>query len=331
MSRVTQARLQPNWTTYVGALQGVLAAAGLTDLDTSQLMGMAGMAFHLIMHEGCCPSSVTVYDWGQEHASGLDRIGVLSESCQAMSDWNTFSAACRRAPEHIKASIDRGTGVVLWGVDAPEFGVVYGYDDGDGAFLVDGVRSPSAPIPYENVGRSSDVPILHYVIPIERVEYDKGKSYKQSLQFYVRHMEWQAGSCPEGYEESPYKNGLRAYDNWVRALEIGPYNPFGLRYNTSVYAQAKGHAARYLTWLAQSWDGLPYLAEIAATMGENARLFDQMLAALEATGDASHLGHPVRPAQAAAVASLVRQAKGIEERTLTLVKRALASDKPQAG
>jgi hypothetical protein len=49
----TAARLQPSWTTFVGAAQGVLAAAGLLDprLDTSALMGLSGRAFHLTLDD----------------------------------------------------------------------------------------------------------------------------------------------------------------------------------------------------------------------------------------------------------------------------------------
>ena len=97
-----------------------------------------------------------------------------------------------------------------------------------------------------------------------------------------------------------------------------------------MYADAKGHAARYLTWLAESWGGLPHLPEIAAAMEENARTFAQMLEALEATDDGAHLGRPVSPAQAAAMVPLVKQARRIEEKTVALVKRALEEDTSRA-
>ncbi|HAI86075.1 MAG TPA: hypothetical protein DCL63_03685 [Firmicutes bacterium] len=33
----------------------LLAAAGMTDLSLSQMMGMTGIGFHFIVHEECCP------------------------------------------------------------------------------------------------------------------------------------------------------------------------------------------------------------------------------------------------------------------------------------
>lgn len=57
-------------------------------------MGLTGMAFHLIMHQECCPSSVTSYDWLSEHSIAFDRLGVLSEIYQGWSTATTTPPAC---------------------------------------------------------------------------------------------------------------------------------------------------------------------------------------------------------------------------------------------
>ena len=46
------------WTTYIGSVYGVVKAAGLWEGEVWQLMGMSGLAFHFIVHETACPSSV---------------------------------------------------------------------------------------------------------------------------------------------------------------------------------------------------------------------------------------------------------------------------------
>ncbi|MHB0886747.1 MAG: hypothetical protein ACYC41_12790, partial [Bacillota bacterium] len=202
MTRKTiDARFTPLWTSYGGAAHGVLKAAGMYDGDITRLMGQTGLAFHLIWHETCCPSSVTIYDWVEEHQTAMERLGVLTEAFIAMPGSPSYDAARRRAVVNIKAAIDRGMGVILWGVDTGEFGVVYGYDDADGVLLVDGVGKTAAgsnPILYENVGRSFEgAPILHYQVPVEKVPYDPARSYRESLAFYVRHMESRSHIAPE--------------------------------------------------------------------------------------------------------------------------------------
>ena len=323
----TAARLQPCWTTFVGATQGVLTAAGLIDpgLDASALMGLSGRAFHLTLDDTCWPGCATLYDWPREHAAAFERLGVLAEVFQARPESPTYDAARRRAVTHIKASLDRGVAVVLWGVDAPEFGVVSGYDDADGVFLVDGVArlngGRSTPILYENVGRSSDVPELHYVVPVERVPWDPAAAHRAALRDYLERTEVRPQLVPR------YPSGLRAYDNWTKALEAGTFVPFGLRYNTAVLADAKQHAATYLERLAAEGVAGPHLADAAVTARENAALFRQMLEALgmAGPGGAAHLGQPVAPAQAEALVPLVGAARNLETRQLDAIKRALES------
>ena len=328
-SRVTtEARISPSWTSFIGAAEGVLRAAGLLHegVDTSQLMALSGRAFHLVMDERCWPGCPTIYDWMREHPAAFERVGVLAEAYYTMPGSPAYVAAQRRAVGHIKASLDRGVAVVLWGVDAPEFGAVYGYDDGDGVLLTDGVARAnggrSAPILYENVGRSSDVPELHYVIPIERVPWDPAAAHRAAVGDYVQRMERRTISHGVGTQQA----GLGAYDVWVQALEGGTYEPFGLRYNAAILADAKKHAAGYFERIAtDSAVGLSGLGEVAAAARENAGVYDRMLAAIEmdVSKGGAHLGKPVTAAQTKALVPLVKEAKRIEARQLELVKRAL--------
>src|SRR5688572_15085828 len=214
-SAKTDARAEMTWTTFVGASVGVLRAAGLADesLDVSQFFGVSGRAFHMVIQEGCDASGPTVYDWPRQHPLAFERAGVFAEEYQTRPEQPSYEAARRRAVANIKAAIDRGVGVVLWGGDAPEFGVVYGYDDADGVFLTDGVgrfnTGHSTPILYENVGNSCDVPELHYIVPVERIAVDAAAVHRHVLAGYVEQMRGRV------YAPPGYKAGLTAYDAWA--------------------------------------------------------------------------------------------------------------------
>jgi hypothetical protein len=325
----TGARIQPNWTTFIGAAEGALKAAELIDdrVDRSQLMGLSGRAFHLVMDEKCWAGCPTMYEWPREHVLAFERVGVLAEAFHTMPDSPAYEAAQRRAVEHIKASLDRGVAVVLWGVDAPEFGVAYGYDDADGVFLVDGVArlngGSSTPILYENVGRTSDVPELHYVIPIERVRWDPAAAHRAAIAEYVERMERRAHSHGAGTQQS----GLLAYDVWLKALEGGTFEAFGLRYNTAVLADAKKHGAVYFERLASEGGlGRPRLTEVAKAARENADVYGRMMGALgmDPSEGGANLGKPVTAEQAKALVPLVKEAKRVETRQVELAKGALA-------
>ena len=314
----TDARAEMTWTTFVGASVGVLRAAGLADerLDVSQFFGLSGRAFHMTIQEACDASGPTVYDWPREHPHAFERAGVLAEVYQTRPEQPSYEAARRRAVLHVKEAIARGVGVVLWGVDAPEFGVAYGYDDADGVFLTDGVgrfnTGHSTPILYENVGRSCDVPELHYVVPVERIAVDAAAVHHDVLVGYVEQMRGRV------YAPPGYKAGLAAYDAWAKALESGQYDHFGVRYNTVLLADARGHGAAYLERVGPE--------DVAAAARETAGMYKRMLGAIGMDGPnpPAHLGLPVTPAQAKALAALVREAKAVEARQVEVVERALA-------
>lgn len=248
------------WTTYIGSIDAVLRGAGLWNEDPFLLMGMTGMAFHFIVHETLCPSSVTVYNWAEEHFAMMDRIGIHTDTYHFFNDrpMNTFHQIQADAIRRIKASIDQGKAVVMW---APtpllEFGVVYGYDDEDRVFFVkDCVNPDPDPLLYENLGRS-EVPILSYQIVREKVTVDPEKIYRESLAFGVSEWNKPQHTAPR------YASGRKGYENISTALEKGNFNPFGLTYCLHVYADSKNDAAQYLTHVAKTSRRLRGLGEAA--------------------------------------------------------------------
>lgn len=316
--RAIDARFVEGWMSYVGAVQGVLDAAGMGPWEYWRLMGGTGMAFHLVMHETCCISSVTMYDWRHTHLAALDQIGVLSEVHQALPGSPTYDAACRRAVVRIKQSIDEGIGVVLWGVDTGEFGVVYGYDDEDGVLLTSGCYGPKGnPILYENVGRSfPGAPILHCQVILERVPVDERQTARSSLQYYVDLMTRTSPIAPG------YRTGLGAYDNWIQGLQTEGFSQEGCRYATFVYAEARQCAARYVEHLAEADSAL---APAAAAFRRTAGIYGRMMEVLgQDLGDPSALNTPVSAEQAAALVPLLRQAKESEAETVALVQHYLS-------
>ncbi|RXZ77789.1 hypothetical protein EBB07_27335 [Paenibacillaceae bacterium] len=302
-----------SWTTYLGAAHGVLSAAKLTDLSLMEMAGMTGMAFHLYMHKHCDAAAVTVYDWVGRHQSALDRIGVLSETYHYEPGSRTYEPAKKRAAFNIKNAIDQGTGVVAWAIDTGEFGIIYGYDDEDGVFLVDGVdrfNRPlgSDPMLYENIGmKFPPAPFVHYQIPLASVAFNREQTYIDSLTFYVHEMK-------KGYHMSPdFQSGFLAYDIWVHSLKNDTYNPFGLRYCTIVYAEAKCFAAEYMQYLAADWGGLKGMHDVAGNFKQVAVIYRSMMDALEQSWDGGgDLGKKVTTDQAKQLIPYLQQAKELE-------------------
>lgn len=230
------------WTTYIGSVYGVMKAAGFWTEDISLLMGKTAMAFHFIVHEIACPSSVTVYDWNMTHFTMMDRIGVYTDSICIFnrSGMNTFSRVQEDAIAKIKASIDGGRGVVVWAPsEILEFGIITGYDDSDRIFFIkDCVSEDPDPLLYDNLGRS-EVPYLYIQCFHGRIQVDEEKIFRDSL-----------GTGLYYWQEKPYSlkysSGAGGYAALVQTLEQGNYHEFGVSYIIQVYADAKSHLARYL-------------------------------------------------------------------------------------
>lgn len=275
------------------------------------LAGMTGLAFHFCIERSLHHSGLTVYsndnDWVSYHREALGRVGVRMEMGHARPEWGAeYDQARRVAIPRIKAVLDRGVAVVLWGVDYDEYGVVYGYDDEDGVLLVDGVEinpaGASNPVLYENLGRHGKaLPWLHYEIPIERVTVDRVEAYRASLAFYVDQMDRQVD-----LDTSPWRHihGLPGYEAWVSALESGQFSPFGLRYCTRVYGEAKRFGAQYLAQVARAMPGVEPVAE----------LFNRLAGVYDRMGSAETAG----------LVPLVREAQRMETEAVYQVRALLA-------
>lgn len=320
----TKARMHGTWLSYIGSVYGAIKAAELCDLDLIDVYGISGMGGHFIVHEACDASSVTVYNWIDDHMGALDRLGILSEVYLAFPGSRTYEAARRRAIINIKASIDRGVPVVLWGVDVPEFGLVHGYDDADGVLLVSGVfgQGPegSRPMLYENVGNSAEVaPLLHYQVPVERVELDLERAHRDALARFVAKME-------RPYQMEPkYHVGLAAYDAWLQALTRPDLSHRGLRYLVYVYYETKDFWAAYVRRLAESGLGVAGLAAAAERFTAVAGLYEQMMTTLGQSYEPPPImEEPVTAAQLASLERLLREARAMETEAVGLLKKALA-------
>ncbi len=309
-------KLQGNGcSTYLCSVAGVLEGAGLWDEEFYKMAGMTGMAFHFIVHKQLCPSSVTVYEWQNEHFAMIDRIGIESEvfTYHLYYNLNTFEKVQELAVERIKDSIDRGRGVVVW---APtpilEFGIISGYDDNDGVFYVkDCTMDDVDPLLYSNLGKV-EVPILSYQLFYDRVSVDEQSTVRSSLEFGIQ--EWN-----KEYHVSPdYYSGRKGYQAFIEALEKEDYDPFGLSYIIFSYHMAKECLEEYLTYLAArpEYSDLGKTAELYKDIAAN---FRKMAELVPFNGPGTEIDKGVVPQ----VIPFLRNALELEDKAMRKVKEFL--------
>jgi hypothetical protein len=309
------------WTSYIASVGGVLRGAGLWDGEIYELMGMTGLAFHFIIHETCCPSSVTVYDWMNEHFSAMDRIGIYSESYQLFNDpkWNTFEKAQVTAINRIKESLDEGIGVTVW---APnyllEFGIIKGYDDEDKVFYIqDATGKEEDPLLYINLGKS-EVPVLFYQIFKDKIYVETGRIYRDSLYFAIN--EWN-----KEYHVNPsYSSGRKGYNSLIQTLERGDFDEFGLAYNMAVYSDSKKCIAKYLEFItneSRELTGLTKAAELYSLVADKYSRITQLVPFSGSNGK----GGNVDKNNISELTELVKACKGFEDQAMDIIKKSLES------
>ncbi len=305
-----------SWTTYIGSVHGVLVNAGLWDEDVERLMGMTGMAFHFIAHYQACPSSVTVYDWFNEHFRMMDRIGIVNETMYVENDGrlNTFKKAQGRAVDRIRDSIDRGMGVVVW---APtpilEFGIITGYDDGDKVFhVMDCLGKEPDPLLYSNLGRS-EVPVLFIQLFYERVPVDNEKIFRDSLEYGAH--QWEKESHIKGYA-----CGRKGYEYLIKTLEKRDYNPFGLAYLIAVYADSKNNIASYLNYIISETKDLKGLDEAFDIYNRVKGKYQKLtqLAPFKGPGQGEVKEENVKP-----MIKVVKECLELEDKAMSVIKTSL--------
>ncbi len=303
-----------SWTSYIGSTYGVLRGAGLWQEEIYRLMGMTGMAFHFVMHKQSCPSSITVYDWMDEHLAMMDRIGVYSDVSFGHTGMNTFGIRQREAIARIKEAIDRGVGVVVWApTPVLEFGIICGYDDEDRVFHVRHCL-PGEPDPllYDNLGKS-EVSILFYQIVHERVSVPPERVHRSALRYGVE--QWNQVA----QHSADYACGRKGYDALIATLERGDYNPFGLCYNLQVYGDARDSLARYLR---------DVVAEVPAlAIGEAAALYAEVAARYGRIRELAPFSGPQAsapiPGATPELLALAKECQGLEDRAIGIIARAL--------
>lgn len=138
------------------------------------------------------------------------------------------------------------------------------------------------------------------------------------MKFYVQEMEKQNHMSPD------FQSGFKAYDNWIQALKQNTYNAFGLRYSTTVYAEAKMMAAQYVRKLANAWGGIQGLHDVADRFDRIADIYRRMmLEVLEQDWDgAKHLRKQIATEQARGMIPYLHQAKSLETESVRIIKEA---------
>ena len=214
---------QPCWLSYTGAIAGSLKGLG-TDCDIVDVGGHSGYAFIINVSKGVtCPSGPTALPpetWKQIH-KGTKSLGWTLEYYEYPKSYPAEEGnptpeeieIAKELFEKIKQEIDeKDRPVVLWGLVAPEYGIVKGYDGN--SYIVSTFRrllnQAEMPIPFHDLKAPGCIDAFFFR---NRTKPEARVSETEALESAIR---FAAAEMPI---LNNYAAGPEALDEWANVLE----------------------------------------------------------------------------------------------------------------
>ena len=251
LEKVEIVRTEP---TIIWAMYPCMRALG-EDWSLAYLMGINGYAFRLAVDAQISGYHSHVVDWDKvwelpERAGyKVYEIDVTLKGSHAKVSSEEFEAKKEEAWEKARAGIDRGVPAFIWqpmtvqqkeeGLSAYEYGIVYGYDERTGEYLINHPWVGEFSVPYKGIGHTDPVNWFQVTWFEKKTTIDPKELELQGLKFAVEHAHRTPPNEPVGW-------GLGGYATWIRALETGKIGADGGGHMATMVRECRGHAVAFL-------------------------------------------------------------------------------------
>lgn len=302
----------PHRVTLVGALGGLLAAAG-RPLELPYVMGATGHAFRLTLDLIISPSAPVELNF-HELFPLWENLGAWFKRVGARPSDEGYESIRADVIRRVRESLAQGRPAIVYDLlGVPEYGLVVGADAERFACLT--LANPSEPgwmdlsawPPREHYGftRAEAITLLDLA-----PDFDRRRAEVASLRFAVDHF-WESAS-----RDMWLQHGKGAYEFWQATLASplplhGPEPGLGQSYNLLVLHRARRDAAAYLIELASRYPEAPTLVGAAAAYGRVAAALEEAVALLPFPGEG--LGQRRQEVAGLIGRALTAERDGIEE------------------
>ncbi|WP_340387991.1 RNA polymerase sigma factor [Paenibacillus sp. FSL E2-0151] len=258
-------RAPQTWNSAAASIHEMLGYIGPSP-SLPMVMGMSGLSFRLtILPQDIHIAGPTAYNFKEVLTRGLRHMGYRSHAVEALASEAGLNAnlvdpsmleekakgkrllnpRLVQALSLIRYSIHRGIPAVVWDLNIPEFGLIYGYDDA--ARTLHGTDfTKSGIIPYDHVGRGVNQEV--FVLAAESDGMIREMNLHAALTAVLAHYR---GEDP--YTLPNTVSGVAAYAVWREALEYRRVEPNGHAYNIAVLWDARRYASEFFKELSLKW------------------------------------------------------------------------------
>jgi hypothetical protein len=278
----SKAEYQPCWLSLLGAVAGSLTALG-TKCNTIDVGGHTGYPFLINVSKGeTCPSGPTALHIKTflEMLEAIQSLGWRIQNFEYPHSYPSGSSGptsdelrvVRGLFERIKKEMEQNDRpVVVYGLAAPEYGIVCGYE-GE-SYVVStfrGLQDPGvaeAPIPYHSLNAPGCVDALFFE---KKVRTREGKARRAALARALKFADGRAET------QKNYLSGPSALEEWARVLEEVPQtsqNYMGNSYVGACVQEGRELSSAFLKGVSKKMPGVDarHLARASASYSKGAR------------------------------------------------------------
>ncbi|MCD4690890.1 hypothetical protein K8S17_05455 [bacterium] len=238
MKELKGLRWEPLWVSHLGCLKGCLNYLGI-EMSAAWLFGASGHAFMLNVGRDVCSSGPTAWKSNVLLTLGSS-VGFRTIVVFGFRGNGDLDDAQERAWNAAQRAVDDGIPCYAWELDAPEFYVVYGYDEA--GYYYQGCTAPDGrgPKPWRELG-DTGIGCVELVVVHPQEPRDDATVVRGALTF--------ATAVADGGQEwvlPGYAMGFAAYDEWIEGLRSRKASGVGAAYNASVWESCRRHAVAFL-------------------------------------------------------------------------------------
>lgn len=248
MKMLENLKWSPKWVSHLGCVKGCLDFLDI-EMTDAWLYGGTGHAFIINIGEDSCASGPTAWKTMMLYEQGA-MLGYQVEGLFGSKYEQDLTGLQNEAWDFARRSLDAGLPVYAWEVEIPEFYVVYGYDEVGYYFSGPGCDDGKGPKPWKELGDTGiGIVELYNLKPVEPEEPQV--VVKSAFKAVLKHA-----SNPDEWIFENYGAGLQGYDNWIRGLETGNANRFGMGYNAGVWHECRRFAVGFLVEARERLDSI---------------------------------------------------------------------------
>jgi ribosomal protein S18 acetylase RimI-like enzyme len=182
--------------------------------------------------------------WWDGNSGSLEKInhniGCYEKIIQGGKKQKNFAQIQAVAWEMVKNAIDNRLPCYGWELEKADYYIITGYDDVGYYYAGPGCETGKGPKSWRELGDTPWGWLEIHIVKTGPVEKDI-VHLRDTFEFVLTHA-----GAPTGWIQPGFRSGLKGFDRWIRSLEKGAANGWGMAYNAHFWSEKRSMAVDFL-------------------------------------------------------------------------------------